>query len=107
MERRLLKRVTHNLKAEYISGGMSYTGFIENFSEDGIFMRTAPTKTAIDFSSQTNSELKFQLSSGETFHIHGEVRWFHTEISSHGLIFRIGVKITNPSSQYIKFLKTL
>lgn len=107
MEKRHSKRITHDLKAEYISGGMSYSGFIENFSEDGIFIRTAPTKTAIDFSTQSNSELKFQPSSGETLHIHGDVKWFHTEISPHGLIFRIGVKILKPSPQYIEFLKTM
>jgi hypothetical protein len=107
MEKRRHERRTAHLNAEFISSGLSYTGFIENISDEGMFMTTDPTKTAIDFTPAIPRTLKFQLPSGNTLKIQCDVRWFYMKTSTHGLIFTMGIKIINPPSQYIDFIKTL
>jgi hypothetical protein len=96
MERRLSKRIIVGFKAEFVLGGISYTGVIENLSENGICVITAPAKTAVDFTPGATPELKFQTSSGKTLDIYYKVIWSN-KTPSHGLTNRIGMKIITPS----------
>ena len=95
MEKRLSKRIIIGLKAEIISGDISCEGVIENLSEAGIYVITAPTKTEINFAPGTILEVKFQFLSGETLNLHCEVKWSY-KTPPHGLTNRIGMKIINP-----------
>ena len=95
MKKRLSKRIIIGLKAEIISGDISCEGVIENLSEAGIYVITAPTKTEINFAPGTILEVKFQFLSGETLNLHCEVKWSY-KTPPHGLTNRIGMKIINP-----------
>ncbi len=107
MERRRSKRIILSLEAELISGDTSYDGLIGNISEDGIYMRTMPTKTSIDtFTPGTNFELKFQLPSEEKLSLHCIVKWSH-KTPPHGLTYSMGMEIIDPPPEYKKFLETL
>jgi len=106
MEKRSLKRKIVTLKAEIVSCGKSYAGFIENISEDGIYMITAPTETEISFLTGTTLGLKFQLPSGGTQNLHCKVMWSY-KTPPHGLTHSIGMEIINPPPEYKEFLKTL
>ena len=106
MERRKLERKKYRFKAYFILDNAKHLGFIENFSEGGMFFTTAPAKTPINFSSQTIHKIQFQIPSGETLTIFGEIRGLVTETSPYGLIYRIGIKIIELSKEYRQFLKT-
>ncbi len=106
MEKRRSRRKIVSLEAELISGGISYKGFIGNISGDGIYIRTAPTKTTINFAPKTTLELKFQLPSGETLNLHCKVIWSY-KTPPHGLTYSMGVKIIDPPPKYKEFLETL
>ena len=95
MGKRLSKRIIIGLKAEIISGGISCEGVIENLSEAGIYVITAPTKAEIDFAPGTILEVKFQFLSGETLNLHCEVKW-SSKTLPHRLTNRIGMKIIDP-----------
>ncbi len=107
IERRHTERTAVNLDAELISDGVSYAGTLENLSEDGIFIKTAHTKNAIDFTPGKIFQVKFQPSPGETLNLSCEAIWFYTETSSMGLIFSIGMKIINVPQRYKEFLEVL
>lgn len=91
----LTKKIV-SLNAELISDGRSYSGFIENFSEDGIYMRTAPTKTPINFTLGTTLKLKFQPHSGEILCLSCKVKWLY-KTPVHGLTNSIGLEIIEPA----------
>jgi hypothetical protein len=106
MESRKFERKKYRFRAYFISGNTKYFGFVENFSKEGISLTTAPTTSPINFSSHTTHKIQLDLPSGETLTISGEVERFHTETSSHGLIYKMGIKIINPPIKYKAFLKT-
>ena len=107
IERRRSERANVNIKAELVSEDISYTGVLENLSEDGMFMKTAPVKHAKGFIPGTIYKLNIQKPHEETLNLSCEVVWFHTETSSFGLIFRIGMKIINPPQSYKELLEVL
>jgi hypothetical protein len=92
MKKRRSKRIVIGLKAEIISGGISCEGVIDNLSEDGIFVITAPSKTEMDFTSGTILEVNFQFMSEETLHLKCKVKWSH-KTPPHHLTHRIGMEI--------------
>jgi hypothetical protein len=106
MERRKFDRKKYRFRGYFISGNTKYLGFIENFSEEGIFITTAPTTNPINISSHATHEVQFQLPSGEILTIPGKVERFQTENSSYGLIYKISMKIINPPIKYKQILKT-
>jgi len=106
VERRRSKRKIVSLEARLVSGGVRLAGVIENLSEEGIYMRTAPTKSVIDFSPGTPLELSFQLPSGEMLNLHCNVKWAYKTLP-HGLTNSIGMEIINPPQKYKEFLKSL
>lgn len=108
MERRYSKRTIIDLEAELISAGKSYIGLTGDLSENSIYMRNIPTKTAIDFNPETTFEMKFQPPSGETLNLQCETLWLYSyKIPSRGLTNSMCMKIIDPSPKYKKFLKTL
>ena len=98
MEKRCSERTVVSLNAELISEGISYAGVIENFSKDGVYIRTAPTKTPAHFASGTPVELKFQRLSQEplNLHLYCKVRWSY-KTPPHGLTTSIGLEIIDPA----------
>lgn len=106
MERRRSKRKIVRLRAERISGNKNHAVFIENLSEDGIYLITAPAKTAIDFPPETMLKVKLQLPSGGTLNLHCKVIWLH-KTPPDGLTNSIGLEIIAPPLKYKEFIKTL
>jgi len=106
MEIRSAKRHTVGFKAELLYGGRSYAGFVENVSENGIYMIAYPLNESIDFTPGTELEMKFQLSSGAVVNLPCEVKWSYKTLP-HGLSLSIGTKIMESSLEYNEFLKSL
>jgi hypothetical protein len=105
MERRCSKRIIVSLKAELISDGVNYAGFIENLSENGLFVTTTPTKTTIVFTPEAPCAIKFQLPSGETLNLPCKIIWAY-RTPPHGITNSIGLEIIDQHQKYIEFLKT-
>jgi hypothetical protein len=90
-------------------GSSNFFGFLRNLSEYGADVKVAPSKIPIEFYPETKVELKFQLPSGPTLNLHGEVRWFRIieNTVSHDFISYVGIEILKPPSRYRKFVQTL
>jgi hypothetical protein len=104
MERRNARRVTINLKAERISCINNCSVFIENISETGIYMITAPEKKN-NYVPGTELDLELELSNGKTINLNCNVKW--AESSTDEQSKSVGLEITNPPVEYKEFLKTL
>ena len=107
MERRRSKRIKVDLKAERISGSERYTVFIENISEHGIQMITAPSGSHKKYTPGAEVDLKFRLSSGEAIDLHCKVRWSYFKMPPERLTDSIGLEIIDPPAKYIEFVRTL
>jgi len=117
MERRNSRRITVNLNAELISGSINQLGFIENISEEGLYLKTAPTRTKIDYTPGRILELKFRLPSKETLNLNCKVIWAYRSphnglTSSMGIdpppeYTEMGIQIIDPPPRYIEFVNTL
>ena len=105
MDARRYKRIIVNIQAELICGDTRFTSFIENLSEEGMYVIAAPTKSSFDFIPGTPGELRFKFPSGEKMHLHCKVRWSYNT-PPHGLTTSIGLEITDPPLAYKEFLKT-
>lgn len=107
MEKRRLKRIKVNLKAERISGNEKYGVFIENISENGIHIITTHLETHKKYTPGTNIDLKFQLSTGDILNLQCKVRWAHLKIPPNEMTDSIGLEVINPPPKYIEFVKAL
>ncbi len=106
MEARRSRRVIVNLPAEIISGDKRFASSIENLSNEGAYVVTAPLKSFSDFATDTLLELRFQFPSGEKLHLHCKVKWSY-KTPPHGYTNSIGLEIINPPLIYQEILKTL
>ncbi len=107
MENRRSERKTVHLKAERISGDTSYAVFIENISEYGINIITAPAESGTNFIPGASLDLKLQLSSEETINLHCRVRWLYQNTPPDNLTNSIGIEIIDPPLRYKEFVKKL
>jgi len=107
MERRRYKRKVVKLNAERISGNERYTVFIENISENGIYMINAPSGAVKSYLPGTEIDLKFQLSSGETLDIRCRVIWSYKRTPPDELTDSVGMEIIDPPLKYREFVRTL
>lgn len=119
-----------SFKVELISGSSNLAGFIENLSDDGIYMKTSPAKAAVDFTPGKIFEVKFQPLFGETlcntqvckYHhtcvvkfqplfeealrLQCKIKWSY-KTPPHGLTNSIGMEVIHPHPTYEEFLKNL
>ncbi len=107
MERRRSKRITVSMKAERISGNLKKAVMIENISESGISMITAPAKTAARFKPGIDVRLKLRLSTGEIINLNCKVRWSYPKVPTDGLTSNVGLEIIDPPKEYRKFVEAL
>ena len=107
MEKRRSRRLQVSLKAERISGNEKHGVFIENISENGIYMLTTPSSAHKKYAPGTDVDLKFRLSSGETLNLRCKVKWSYLKVPPNGLTDCIGLEIIDPPKQYIEFVKAL
>jgi hypothetical protein len=106
MERRRSKRKTVSLDAEIISDSMRCTGFTDNLSENGMYMRIFPSETSIDITPGTIFEIKLHHVSGVILHLDCRVLWSYKN-PPHGLTYNIGLEIITPPQEYKTFIETL
>jgi hypothetical protein len=103
MERRSASRVTVNLKAERISCNKDCSVFIENLSESGIYMTTAPAKNN-EFVPGTELDLELELNSGKIINLNCNVKWA-IDNAPDDLTSSVGLEIIDPPSEYREFIK--
>ncbi|MBI4847735.1 MAG: PilZ domain-containing protein [Nitrospirae bacterium] len=105
MEKRQSKRVTVNLKAERISCTKNCSVFIENLSEDGIYMTTAPAKNN-EYVPGKEIDLELELHNGKIINLNCHVKWA-IDNSPDDLTNSVGLQIIDPPSEYRNFVRTL
>lgn len=105
MERRHAKRVTVNIKAERISCTNNCSVFIENLSESGIYMTTAPARSS-EYVPGTELDLELELNSGKIINLNCHVKWA-LDNSPEALTNSVGLEIIDPPSEYKEFIKSL
>ncbi len=105
MERRNTKRVTVNLRAERISCTKNCSVFIENLSESGIYMTTAPAKNS-EYILGTELDLELELNSGKIINLNCHVKWA-VDNTPEALTNSVGLEIIDPPSEYKEFVKSL
>ncbi|MBI5099457.1 MAG: PilZ domain-containing protein [Nitrospirae bacterium] len=105
MERRQARRVTVNLKAERISCTKDCSVFIENLSESGIYMTTAPAKSN-EYVPGTELDLELELNTGKIINLNCHVKWAFDN-SPDDITKSVGLEIVDPPSEYKEFVKSL
>lgn len=132
MERRESKRISASLSAELIPGGENpagfldkesgvgikwykFSGIIQNFSKNGIYLRVDPSENSIDHSSGSIHKVQFQLLTKDFLNLLCKVAWSgKVLLHSFGSIKDvdpptehtvIGMKILDPSREYKRFVK--
>ena len=127
------KRITVSMDAKLISGKKVYDGFIENISEHGIrwyqysgfiedfstdkiYIKTAPSQIALNCNPGAIIDLEFQISSGETINLQCRVIWSKSRLHGPAKSIHfdtppsytiIGMEIIAPPHQYKKFFKSI
>ena len=104
-ERRLSKRLTVSMKAERISCTNNCSVFIENLSDTGIHMITAPAKNPNLFVPGSAIQLKLKIATGNTIKLQCKVKWAYDN-SPEDLTNSVGLEILDPPDTYLKFVKT-
>jgi hypothetical protein len=106
MERRRSKRKIVSLDAEIVSGRIRCTGFTDNLSENGLYMKTSPSETSIDVTPGAIFDMKLQHVPEGTLNLNCRVLWSYKN-PPNGLTYSIGMEIINPPQEYITFIETL
>jgi len=107
MDNRRSERITENLDAELIAGGISYPGIILNFSEEGLYMVTATANSIEDIAPSSTVALKCTLPDGNLLNMDCEIKWFQTKTSPHGVSFSMGMAIKSPPKEYENFIHNI
>ena len=106
MERRRAKRISVQIAAERLSCSNNCSVFIENLSESGIQMITAPAKTRNLFVPGADVELNLKTAHGNTIHLECSVKWVYDN-SHEDLTNSVGLEIIDPPFEYKEFIKNL
>ncbi len=106
MKAKRSKRVILEIPAEIITENKHCAGTIENLSDNGMYVVTAPAKSEKHFPPGTEAEIRFRLPSGEKLALHCKIKWsFLTP--PHSYTFSIGLKIKDPPLSYHEALQAL
>jgi len=105
MDERRFKRIIVNIQAELLSVEKSMAVFIENLSEDGLYV-TAPVISSFAFMTDMPVEIRFELPEGERLDLHCLVKWTY-RTPPHGLTNSVGMTIIDPPLTYVETLKAL
>lgn len=105
MERRRAARKTVKLKAERISCTGNCSVFIENLSETGIKMITAPNQEN-DFAPGKDLDLEFELLTGLTINLNCNVKWSYDNPSKDESS-SVGLEVIDPPQEYMKFVRAI
>lgn len=102
-DRRSFKRIAIGLEAYMYAGNKTFTGSIENVSEDGFEFLLNHSDALTDLKPGKIIELYFQVPSGEALNLLCEVQWSSLDEKT----LTLGIKILKSSPKYNEFIKTL
>lgn len=105
-DRRKSRRLSVELKAERLSCVKNCSVFIENLSENGINIITAPAKNPHLFEPGAEVELKLQTKNTGMIKLHCHVKWMFDN-SPEDFTSSVGLEINKPPDDYLNFIKTL
>ena len=106
MEARRHKRLIVSLPAEIIAEDTHITGSIENLSDEGLYLVTAPSKTSLNIKSDVPVELSITFPSGEKINITCKVKWSYPT-PPHGYTNSLGLGILEKPPEYKLALQTI
>lgn len=92
------------LEGELIFSDGRYAAFVENISEDGMYMSIAHITTKDHIRPKSKLFLKVRLPSGKRILLNCREKWSERN-TPHSLIARIGMEIINPPEEFIKFIE--
>ena len=107
MERRTSRRTSVSLKAERISGNKKYDVFIEDISETGIHLITAPSEANKKYIPGTEIDVRFMLPDGERIKLCCRIAWSFNRLPPEREVDSIGLEIMDPPLKYVEFIRTL
>ncbi len=93
-------------KARLILGDKSYPGYIENITEDDIYLLVSPLIPLNQSGQGFAFTLEFSPPSGEMLNLNCRLKWSY-RTPPHGLTKSMGIEVTDPSLQYINFFRSL
>ncbi len=100
------KRAILEIQAEIITEDKRHAGTIENLSDNGMYIITAPPKSEKDFFPGTEIEIRFRLPSEEKLALRCTIKWSYLT-PPHGYTFSLGLKIKDPPLTYHEALNAL
>lgn len=103
----MAKRMSISLKAERISGDIKHAVFIEDISEGGIHIMTAPSAAHKKYAPGAEVSLRLELSSGKKILLHCITRWAYHLLPPEKEVDSIGLEIIDPPKEYLDFLNHL
>jgi len=106
MKARRHKRLIVSLPAEMTAGDIRLSASIENLSDAGLYLITAPSKDPLNFDTDSPVELFFTLPSQEKIRLNCKVRWSY-RTPPHGFTNSVGLEIIDPSPEFRESLNTL
>src|ERR1700690_2959521 len=107
MERRTSRRMSVSLKAERISGNKKYNVFIEDISETGIHLVTAPSEAYKKYIPGTEIDVRLLLPDGERIILSCRIAWSFHRLPPEREVDSIGLEIIAPPLKYVEFIRTL
>ena len=116
MERRHTNRKKVNLKADIILEDSNHLGFVENVSEGGMHVISAPSRGEMDCTPGKILELKIHLPSNETLTLRCKIAWAyktpHESLSSKHSdpsheSTAMGIEIIDPPQKFKEFVESL
>ncbi len=100
------KRAILEIQAEIITEDKRHAGTIENLSDNGMYIVTAPPKSEKVFFPGTEIEIRFRLPSEEKLALRCTIKWSYLT-PPHGYTFSLGLKIKDPPLTYHEALNAL
>jgi hypothetical protein len=100
------ERILKEFEAQLILNRERYDVIIENFSANGMKVRTEHTNSDVNFLPDEIIDLEFQIPSGEMLNLNCKLIW-SSKMSSDSLIHDMGLKINEASPMYEEFYKSL
>lgn len=99
------KRKDVGLEAVVLAGSMRYPAFIENISENGMFLRIAYFNEMIEFIPGEVLKLEITMPSGKILYLRCREIWSHINAPS-SMMKVSGVEIIDPPAWYMDFVNS-
>lgn len=107
MEKRASERISDSLDAEVSFDGVSFSGIIMNYSDEGLFLVSATLYEVDAVDENIEMEVRCTLPSEEKVNLRCRVKWCNKKDSPFGVSMNIGMKILDPPEKYLEFIKGL